>query len=111
MQEIQRNIARNLRRVMSDRGKSAEEFAEEISISKSALLQYLKGAANPTVDTLVVLAEGLEITPMELISDLPPGWEQAETVLMASKEIAVLPLARRETAVQLLLELAALFAE
>lgn len=111
MQEIQRNIARNLRRVMADRGKSAEEFAEEVSISKTALLQYLKGTANPTVDTLVVLAEGTGITPTELISNLPPGWEQAETILRASKEIAALPLARQETVVQLLLELAALFAE
>jgi transcriptional regulator with XRE-family HTH domain len=109
MQEIQRNIARNLRRAMD--GRSAEEFAEDLGISKTAVLQYLRGAANPTVDTLTVLAAGLGITPVELISNLPPGWEQAETILRASKEIAALPLARREAAARLLLELAALFAE
>lgn len=111
MQEIRKNIALHLRRAMKERGGTIEEFAEEVSISKTAMLQYLKGTANPTVDTLVLLADGLRITPAELISNLPPGWEQAETVLRASKEIAALPLARQETAVRLLLELAALFAE
>ena len=111
MREIQKNIARNLRRVMDARGRTAEEFAEEVSISRTALLQYLKGSSNPTVDTVAVLAEGLGITPTELISGLPPGWEQAETVLRASKEIAALPLERQEIAVQLFFELVAVFSE
>jgi len=111
MQEIQKNIARNLRRAMVERGRSAEEFAEEISISKTALLQYLRGTANPTVETLSVLAAGLKITPAELISGLPPGWEQAEIVLRASREIASLPVYRREIAKLLLSELVAVFSE
>ncbi len=96
---------------MDERGRSTEEFAEELSISKTAILQYLRGDANPTVGTLALLADGLGLSVGELISGLPPGWGQAEIMLQASKEIAVLPLARRETAARLLLELAALFAE
>lgn len=70
---IQRNIAKNLKRVMDSRGQSAAEFAEDIGVSKAAMLQYLRGASNPTVDTLVVLSEGTGIPPAELISDPPPG--------------------------------------
>ena len=111
MQEIKKNISMHLRRAIKERRQTVEEFSEDLSISKTAMQQYLRGDANPTIDTLVLLADGLGLPVRELISDLPPGWEQAEIMLMASKEIAALPLARRETAVKLLLELAALFAE
>lgn len=111
MQEIQKNIAKNLRRCMRERNLSTIEFAEELGIPLTSAKNYLKGKSNPTAETISLLADKLNITPVELISGLPPGWEQAEIVLRASKEIAALPLARQEIAVRLLLELAALFAE
>ena len=111
MREIQKNVSRNLKQTMLSRNRTLLEFADEISVSRSALRKYLDGSANPTADTLAVIAEKLEMAPAELISDLPQGVGQAETVLRASKEIASLPLERQEIAVRLILELAALFAD
>lgn len=111
MQEIQRNIAENLQRTMRERKLSVMEFAEELGIPLTSAKNYLKGKSNPTAETISLLADKLDITPVELISGLPRGWGQAEIVLRASKEIAALPLERQEIAVRLLLELAALFAE
>ena len=111
MQEIQSNIAKNLRRAMQSRNRTLLEFSEELSVSRTAMRKYLRGEANPTVDTLAVIAAKLEMTPGELVSDLPRGLGQAETMLQASKEMAALPLERQEIAVRLILELAALFAD
>ena len=111
MQEIQKNIAENLKKAMQERNLSTLEFADELGIPLTSAKNYLKGKSNPTAETMSLLAEKLGITPVELISGPPRGWEQAEIVLRASKEIAALPLARQEIAVRLLLELAALFAE
>ena len=111
MQEIKKNISMHLKRAIEERRQTVEEFSEELSISKTAMQQYLRGDANPTIDTLVLLADGLGISVKELISSLPPGWEQAEIVLRASREIAALPLERQEVAMRLLSELVAVFSE
>ena len=68
MQEIQENIAKKLRAAMKGQKKTISVFADELGISQTALKNYMRGESNPRADTITLLAEGLGITPAELIS-------------------------------------------
>lgn len=108
---ISENIAKTLRTIKEDRGLSYADFAEELGIPKSSLVEYLGGYGNPRADTMELLAERCGIPIIEMISAPLPGREQAETVLRTAKELSVLPPEKRRIAIQLFLEIAALFAE
>lgn len=108
---INKNLARILRRVKIERDLSYAEFAEELGIPKSSLVEYMNGTGNPRSDTLEMLSRKLDIPITEIVSDPLPGQEQAETILRAAKEFADLTPRQRERGFQLFLELAALFTE
>lgn len=108
---INKNLSRILRRIKSERGLSYTEFANELGIPKSSLVEYMNGTGNPRSDTLEMLAEKLHVPITEIVSDPPPGQGRAETVVQAAKEFAGLSPAQRERGFQLAQELAALFAE
>jgi len=66
---IGRKVGENLRKFIKKRGyRSVELFAYENAIDKSALSKILRGDRLPRVDTLVRIAEALEIT----LNDLYP---------------------------------------
>lgn len=109
MREIQRNIADALRRTMEARQQTIIELSEELDISRTALLQYLRGESNPRADTLAAMADKLGITPAELITGIPPGAASAEQVLRAAKEIGSLPPERRQEGIALFLALVDVF--
>lgn len=109
MQEIQENIAQKLRTVMESRKKTISDFADELDIPSSSLKNYLRGTSNPRADTIALLADRLDLTPAELISDLPTSTIQAKLVFRAAKEIGELAPDQREVGIQLFLALVELF--
>jgi transcriptional regulator with XRE-family HTH domain len=111
MQEVQAHIAKNLKRAMQERGQTLLEFSEELGISRTAMQQYLRGTANPTVDTLATIAEQLGISLGELVSGLPAGVMQAELVFRAAKEIGQLAPDQQMEGVSLFLALVELFSQ
>jgi len=67
--EIGKKFGENLRKFIKKRGyRSAELFAYENAIDKSALSKMLRGDRLPRLDTLIRIAEALEIT----LNDLYP---------------------------------------
>ena len=110
-QEMQKNIARKLKATMEQRQKTVTEFSEEIGIPISSLKNYLRGRSNPRADTIALLAECLELTPAELISDLPGSTIQADLVTRAAKEVGKLAPEQREEGVCLFLALVELFSK
>ena len=69
-----RNIAATLKRAKENSGKSLDEFVESFDLQRTSLLKYMKmdqdeDRANPTILSLELLAEGLDMTVAQLVSD------------------------------------------
>ncbi len=65
---LQKNLAGSLASIRAEQKKSLSEFAEELSISRSSLQDILKGKGNPTLSTVELMAEQLEMDPLLLLS-------------------------------------------
>lgn len=108
---ISQNLARILRQHKDRTGLTFKEMASELDFSKSTLVEYLNGNGNPRAKDLELLASTLDIPITEIVSDPLPEQEQVETVVRMSQLLSGLDPERRDRAVHLCLELAALFAE
>jgi transcriptional regulator with XRE-family HTH domain len=65
--EIGQTLGENIRKFIKKRGyQSVERFAYENAIDKSALSKILRGERRPQVNTLVFIAEALEVTLQDL---------------------------------------------
>ena len=108
---IHEAIAQFMRRYREDNHLSIAELSEELGIAKSATVNYLNGDGNPRADTMDLIAEKCGVSPAEMISAQPPGWERAEIVERAARVFSGLPPEQRERAVPLFLTLVEIFAE
>lgn len=68
--EIRKNMAIVMRALKKESGKSMEEFAKELDISRSALQEYLSGDGNPSADTIDHLAQRLGVDSSFLVSGI-----------------------------------------
>lgn len=108
---ISQSLARVLQLIRAERGLSYADFADELGIPKSSLVEYSNGTGNPRADTLEMLARELSVPITEIVSGPLPGQEQTETIIRAAREFADLTPEKRERGIQLFQELAALFTE
>lgn len=60
-------LARNLRRLRNERGLTLDELARRAGISRSMLIQVEQKRVNPTLATLVRLAQALDVGLAELV--------------------------------------------
>lgn len=60
-------LARNLRRLRAERGLTLEELAKRAGVSRSMLIQIEQKRVNPTLATLVRLAQALDVGLAELV--------------------------------------------
>lgn len=107
--EIRANIAETVRRVMDERGKTLSELSAELDIPLSSMKNYAKGAKNLRADTIEMLAEKFEISPAQLISQLPSGWAEAEVTVQAARAFGDLTHEKQSRGIELFLELVHLF--
>ena len=107
--EIQKNIANALRKAMKEQGKTVSEFSEELGVPITSVKQYIRGNSNPRADTIALLANKLNTTPAELISELPESAIQAKLVLRAAQEVGQLAPEQKEECIQLFLALVDIF--
>jgi len=69
MDYLNKNIARNLKKIRLVRGLSLDNLAEQTGVSKSILAQIERGEANPTIGTIERILSGLRISITELSED------------------------------------------
>lgn len=69
MENIQKNIADNLKSIRKSRGYSLEQVGELTGVSKAMLGQIERGDSNPTVSTLWKIARGLQVSFSSLIKE------------------------------------------
>ena len=108
---ISENLSRVLMQYKREYGLSFEDLAQKLGLPKSSTVNYCNGAGNPRSDTLESMSAALGIPLTEIVSAPLPGQEQAETVTRAAQIISGLEPERQKRALQIFLELAALFAE
>lgn len=68
MIDFTKNISENLRKIRIMRELSYEALSEATGVSKSMVFQIEKGEANPSINVLARIAEGLDIDVFRLIS-------------------------------------------
>ena len=61
-------VGRNVRRLRLERGLTQEQFAERSGFTQQYISDLERGRRNPTVVSLLELAQALEATPVTLIS-------------------------------------------
>jgi transcriptional regulator with XRE-family HTH domain len=79
MQPAPIKFAENLNRILAARGESAvrKKMSEAAKISQSAITQFLKGRSQPSLKTLVALAQSLDVTLDDLVFAPRAGSAQA----------------------------------
>lgn len=108
--EIRANIAETVRRVMQEQGKTLSELSAELDVPLSSMKNYANGTKNLRADTIEMLAEKFEITPAELISQLPSGLAEAEVTVRAARAFSSLAMEKQSQGIELFLKLVDLFA-
>lgn len=67
MNQLDKNIAVNLKRIRKSRNMSLDMLAEKTGVSKSMLGQIERGESNPTVATIAKIVDGIRVPFEELI--------------------------------------------
>lgn len=66
---LQHNLAAHLLEIRTARKLSLSEFSAELGIARSSLQSILRGASNPRMDTVEVIAQSLGVAPIALLSE------------------------------------------
>ncbi|GGA70829.1 XRE family transcriptional regulator [Pseudoclavibacter endophyticus] len=64
-------LAENLRRLRETRGLSLSQLSDRSGIAKATLFKIERGHANPTLDTLVAIADTFDVQVTSLIASSP----------------------------------------
>lgn len=80
MNQLDKNIAVNLKRIRKSKNMSLDMLAERTGVSKSMLGQIERGESNPTVATIAKIVTGIHISFEELI------YPRKESVLIIDNE-------------------------
>lgn len=91
MNQFDKNIAVNLKRIRKSKNMSLDTLAEKTGVSKSMLGQIERGESNPTVATIAKIVDGIRITFEELI------YPKQESILIIDND--KLPLLKSEEGV------------
>ncbi len=67
MNQLDKNIATNLKRIRKSKNMSLDALAEKTGVSKSMLGQIERGESNPTVATIAKIVDGIRISFEELL--------------------------------------------
>lgn len=87
MDQLNSNIAANLRKIRLARGYSLDVVAEQTGVSKSMLGQIERGEANPTVGTIGKIVSGLRVELRDLLDNpMQEVYPIQKKLLIPSKE-------------------------
>ncbi len=66
--DIRRQLARNLKRLRTDKGWSQEELADQAGLHRTYVSGVERGVRNPTITIVATLAKALGVQPAELLA-------------------------------------------
>lgn len=82
MENLNKNISSNLKRIRNERNLSLDKLSEITGISKSMLGQIERSESNPTISTIWKIATGLKVSLTDLIEVTLPN-----TMLITKNDI------------------------
>ena len=68
--DMRKLVGRNVRRLRIARHMTQEQFAERSGFSQQYISDLERGRRNPTIVSLFELAQALEATPVDLLSNV-----------------------------------------
>lgn len=80
MNQFDKNIAMNLKRIRKSKNMSLDMLAEKTGVSKSMLGQIERGESNPTIATIAKIVDGIRIPFEELL------YPEQESVLIIDND-------------------------
>lgn len=89
-----RSFGKHVKKARKDRGFTAEQLAEMLSISVESLWQIEGGKSGTTLDKLIMLCNVLDLSPEFFLSkDLHPNLKNAESIYnrLYEKELKLTP--------------------
>ena len=91
------HLSENLKSYQKQRGCSLAEFSEELGVARSTLRSVMR-EGNTTLDTLLRLGDGLEVTLNELVYGERPlsGQEQVQALIRSIAVYCELPVEKQE---------------
>ncbi|MCB2047669.1 MAG: helix-turn-helix transcriptional regulator [Novosphingobium sp.] len=66
--DVRQRLARNLRRLRTEKGWSQEDFADRADIHRTYVSDIERGARNPTITVVEKLAKPLGVTASDLLA-------------------------------------------
>lgn len=78
MNDIASVVAANLRRLRAERNMSLSELARRAELAKGSLAKLESGQGNPTIHTVAALADGLNVSPGDLLIESSPELLRAD---------------------------------
>ena len=66
--DIRRQLARNLKRLRTEKGWSQEELADQAGLHRTYVSGVERGVRNPTIVIVAALAKALGVAPAELLA-------------------------------------------
>lgn len=66
--DMRRLVGDNVRRLRLERGLTQEQFAASSGFTQQYISDLERGRRNPTVVSLLELAQALDVTPIDLIT-------------------------------------------
>jgi transcriptional regulator with XRE-family HTH domain len=66
--DVRRLLARNLKRLRTEKGWSQEELADQAGLHRTYVSGVERGIRNPTITIVATLAKALGVTPGELLA-------------------------------------------
>lgn len=92
-------LGARLRAQREARGYTQAKLAERVGVSPNYLGVLERGVKLPTLDTLILVAKALEVSPAELLGDVRPQDPWVEDVLVVA---CSMPESRRGLALEIL---------
>ena len=72
MEQLRADLARNMKKCRKTRGVSQERLALDAEVDRTVVSKIERCVSNPSLDTLLKLANRLDTTVSALIEPLPP---------------------------------------
>jgi transcriptional regulator with XRE-family HTH domain len=72
MEDLRADLARNMKQYRKTRGVSQERLALDAEVDRTVVSKIERCVGNPSLDTLLKLANRLDTTVSALIEPLPP---------------------------------------
>lgn len=95
-------LSANIKRLRDQRGMTQEQLAEAIEKSTEAVSMFERGKTSPSVETLALMANALDVPIANIFVDAPPGDHRADLITQAETILDDLSDSQLETAVKML---------